>query len=158
MRYEGRVFEYHSDLKGTNILTCDEHQPPGPPTINIAAEAGLSLTNAIQITRRNSDGEFKPIGKVDEDDHISQFVATLDLKLVLVPRSKCDPLGEIRFLLPGEEVIFGFFCGEPTIMRAGQLLPDEYDVRIPEALGDLIGPYWSAASGGLPSLPTLEDK
>ncbi len=158
MGYGDRVFEYHSDLNGTNILTCDEHKPQGPPTINLAAEAGLALTNEIQITRRNTNGEFKPIGHVDDQDHISQFVMTLDLKLILVPRSKCDPLGQIRFLLPGEDVIFGFFCGEPTIMRASQLLPDEYDVRIPEALGDLIGPYWSAAAGGLPSLPTLEDK
>ena len=158
MGYEAMVFEYHSDLTGTNILTCDEHKPPGPPTINLAAETGLSLTNEIQITRRSPNGEFKPIGQVDDDNHISQFVATLDLELILVPRSKCDPLGEIRFSLPSEVVTFGFFCGEPTIMRADQLLPDEYDLRIPEALGDLIGPYWSAAAGGLPSLPTLEDK
>ena len=148
-----RRFEYHSDLAGDTIVTCDVHAAPGPMTINIARAAGLEKAASLEITRRSPEGDIRVIAEVSDQDEIARFVQVLDLEVALEPRSPCEPLGEIKFNLPDRVVDLGFFCGESTVLRGEQAFFTGRDARVPPQLGDLVGPYWAAAGGDQPPPP-----
>jgi len=148
------TYEYHTDLDGTAIVTCDAHAPPGPDTVNVAEAAALAGTKSVEISRFDSTaGGYRLVAAVESPEEVARFVHLLDLDMPLEPRAECDPVMRIDYVGAGQTQTFGFWCGsDPLVLQGEQGFWAGRRGITAEEYGDLIGPY--AAMVPLPGFPT----
>lgn len=151
--HNGDTYEYRTDRTGDRIVTCDEHAPPGPETVNVAEGSGLAATERVEIARFDPDVEaYRPVGIVDDPGEIAKFVDLLDLDMPLEPRVECEPVMRIDYVVAGQPVTFWFWCaGDVHVLQGEQAFWGGRRGITPVEFSKLIGPY--AAMMPMPGYP-----
>ena len=151
--YNDDTYEYHTDRAGDRIVTCDEHAPPGPETVNVAGAAGLAATERVEIARLDPGiGAYRPVGIVEDPDEISMFVELLDLDMPLKPREECEPVMQVDYVSGDRTETFWFWCaGDVHVLQGEQAFWGGRRGVTPAEFSKLIGPY--AAMMPMPGYP-----
>ena len=147
------TYEYHTDRAGERIVTCDEHAPPGPETVNVAGATGLAATDRVELARFDPGiGAYRPVGIVEDPDKIAMFVDLLELDMPLEPRVECEPVMRIDYIVAGQPATFWFWCvGDVHVLQGEQGFWSGRRGITPIEFSKLIGPY--AAMIPMPGLP-----
>ncbi len=147
------TYEYRIDRTGDRIVTCDEHAPPGPETVNVAERSGLAATERVEIARFDPGvGAYRLVGIVDDPGEIAKFVDLLDLDMPLEPRVECEPVMRIDYVVAGQPVTFWFWCaGDVHVLQGEQPFWGGRRGITPVEFSKLIGPY--AAMMPMPGYP-----
>jgi len=147
------TYEYHTDQTGSRIVTCDEHAPPGPGTVNVARETRLEGTERVEVSRFDPTIDaYRPVGIVEDPEEIALFVDLLDLDMPLQPREECKPVMRLDYVVGGRMVIFWFWCGSNVhVLQGGQAMWEGRRGIVPTEFANLIGPY--AARVPMPGFP-----
>ena len=150
---DGERIEFHSDESGDSLFNCTERWASLGETINVYEIEGLAGTTLIEFER--FDFEIQVYEKVSEEadpGQIQQFLDVLDGPVTTAEPFDCQPIFRLVFHTPSRESRIQTVCSAETRMITGQAGAwNGLHAIAPAALGDLIGPYYSA--GPIPPLP-----
>jgi hypothetical protein len=115
---------------------------PGFDGINIAREANLAATTAVEISEQANKPGMDRLrqGTITDPATIAQLVKALDRRLPLGPLAECLPRYRLRFrLADGRAEDLDYFCeGGASFLRGSQSFWKQQEIQPPAEFDELM--------------------
>jgi hypothetical protein len=142
-------WEYHANQDDSVVVRCNEIETATDPMINIAAAAGLRLTESATLMRRNfTTDQFEEVDPLTGTD-AARLADIFNQDVSLIAATECKTVFRLDFHTPDGTQEIEFMCSDNK--NAAQVFWQGMEGRAP-VIGRIIGPYF--VGGPIPALPT----
>ncbi|MBI4306541.1 MAG: hypothetical protein HY678_09520 [Chloroflexi bacterium] len=138
VRHGSKLYEYHTDLDGDRVVTCDPKFSRSVGAINPASALGLKGVTRVEVAAITAAGTPVSAVSIVDPAVVSQVIASLNLELPLYEPKQCTPPLIVSFVMPDRTESVLYACpGDGTVLR-GVAAFSGREVRAPEAFQKLI--------------------
>ncbi|MBI4219141.1 MAG: hypothetical protein HY682_03280 [Chloroflexi bacterium] len=139
VRHSSKLYEYHADLDGSQVVTCDPKFAPNLGAVNVASALGLQAVSRIDVLAITETGAQVTAVTIQDPSVVGQVINALNLELPLREPRNCTPPLVVSFVMGDRTETVLYACpGDGTVLRGAAAAFNGREVRAPEAFQKLI--------------------
>lgn len=140
LRHDAKLYEYHADREGEDVVTCDPKLVRTYGTLNFPEDLMLTNVSRVEILAIDPEGLTPvPAATITSPPDVARVVASLQIDLPLYEQKPCTALLQVNFVMGDRVASVLYACaGDGTVLRGSDDVTQGREARAPAEFQKLI--------------------